>query len=145
MLNFRLGSALPIIATIDPQTVVNSEVFTDVVDMALYDGVMAVALTGDMASETIDFKAYKCDAGGGNAVALKSATQLAAHASTNDLNQIVIALDNNEFSGLSQRYVKFGLVTGGASGGPAAVVVLGVPKYGPASARDLATVRQIKN
>jgi hypothetical protein len=43
-----------------------------------------------------------------------------------------------------KRYLKFSLLTGGATGGPAAIVALGLePKYGPASDYNLTSVAQI--
>jgi hypothetical protein len=139
---------LSIIATIDPQTVANSEVFSDVIDMGDYEEVFAVALTGAMASETIDFKAYYCVAAGSSAVELKAATQLAAHADNNDGAQVAIHVRPDDVIAATQdtllRFVKFGLVTGGATGGPCGVVVFGKPRYTPASGNDLATVKQRK-
>lgn len=144
-LNVAAGEKLAILATIDPATVANSEVFTDVIDMNLFNQVYAIALLGNMAAETIDFKCYYCDSDGNNATALKAATQLAAHASNNDNAQVGISVRADELVANSKRYVKFGLVTGGATGGPAAVVVLGSdPRYQPASGSNLASVKQVK-
>lgn len=146
MIAGHLGEVLAVIATSDPQTHANTIKYTDVVDMADWDQVIAIACTGDMASETIDFAAYKCDSDGSNPASMKAATQLAASASANDNSQVVIVLRPADMNGVSEasRYVKFGLVTGGATGGPASVVVLGIPRQGIASAVDLSTVKEIK-
>jgi len=146
MIAGHLGEILAIIGTSDPQTHANTQLYTDVIDMSKFTQVMGVAMLGNMASETIDFKCYKCDSDGNNATALKSATQLSASASANDNGQVVIALNQSDLNVNSEgaRYIKFGLVTGGATGGPAAVLALGVPVYGLASANDLSTVAEIK-
>lgn len=147
MIAGRLSEVLATIGTIDPATVANTEVFSDVIDMSKYEQVMATLLLGNMASETIDFKVYTCAAGGGSAVLLKNITQLAANASTNDNTQAIITVRAEELNAVAEstRYIKFGLVTGGASGGPAGVLVQGLLKYGTAVSQDLSTVVEIKN
>lgn len=143
--NQAAGESLAVVGTIDPQTVSNTELFTDVVDMSKFLQVLGVALLGNMSSETIDFKAYSCDSNGSNAGALKSATQLAAHASNNDNTQIVISVRAEDLTASGKQHVKFGLVTGGASGGPAGAIAIGLDaRYQPASDSDLASVAQIK-
>src|SRR5262249_28249569 len=129
---------------VDPQTVDNVEKFTDVVDMSKFREVMGIALLGDMAAETIDFKCYTCDSDGSNATALTSATQLAAHATNNDNKQIVLNVKSDHVTN-TERSVRSGLVTGGATGGPACVVALGFrPVYGPATDDDLTSVVEVK-
>lgn len=145
MQNGKLSEGLAVVATIDPATIANTETFTDVVDMGANSQAMAVALLGNMASETIDFKAYSCDSDGTNAAAIsgRAATQLAAHASNNDAKQLVINLRDGDLLASGKQHVKFGLVTGGATGGPASVVVLARPRQGLASAADLSSVVEI--
>lgn len=144
-MNIAAGEKFALVGTIDPATVANTEVFTDVVDMSKFHQVLATALLGNMASETIDFKAYSCDSGGTNAAALKSATQLAAHASNNDNMQVIISVRAEDLQASGKQYVKFGLVTGGATGGTCAVTVHATDaRYTPASDNDLASVQQIK-
>lgn len=144
MISMFMGSALALVGTIDPQTVANVEKFSDVIDMSKFDQVLAVALTGDMAAETIDFKCYTCDSGGSNATALKSATQLAAHATTNDNSQIVMAVKAGELAATDKRYVKFGLVTGNTVGGACGVAIFALARLGITSGNDLSTVKEIK-
>ena len=143
--NQKLCEGLALVATIDPATIANTEIFTDVVDMGAMRQAMAIALLGNEAAETVDFKAYSCDSNGSNAVVIagKTATQLAAHASNNDNMQLVINLRDTDLLASGKQYVKFGLVTGGATGGPAAVAVLGAPRQGAAADSDLASVLQI--
>lgn len=144
-INSAAGDKLALVGTIDPATVANTEQFTDVVDMSRFHQALAMALLGNMASETIDFRAYTCNADGSSSVLLKACTQLAANASTNDNMQLVISVRAEDLAASGRRYVRFGLVTGGATGGPAAVAVLGVDaRYQPASDSDLASVQQIR-
>ena len=132
-----------VVGTVDPQTVVNSEQLTDAVDMSKFHSALFILLLGNMAAETIDFAVQESDAAGGSYANLKTATQLAAHASNNDNKQLVIAVRSDELSS-GKRYLKGRVITGGATGGPAAVVALGVdPRFGPASDDDLADVVQI--
>lgn len=141
MMNVKAIERLALAGTIDPATVVNSEVFTDVVDVSKYNQVVGICLLGNMSSETIDFKCYRCAANGSSAVALKSAAQLGASASANDNTQLMINVRSDDLIAAGAQYVKFGLVTGNSSGGPAAVVALGVdPRFGPAT--HLASVQE---
>jgi hypothetical protein len=144
-MNQKIYEMLALVATIDPATVVNSEVFTDVVDMGANVQVLAIAMLGNIAAETVDFKAYSCDSDGNNAVAItgRTATQLAAHASNNDAKQLLINVRNTDLLASGKQHVKFGLVTGGASGGPAAVAVLGALRQGLPAAADLASIAEV--
>jgi len=143
MINSKMGSYLAVLGTLDPVAVVATEVFTDIVDCADTDEIMAILSIGAMASETVDFKCYYCDSDGSNPIALKSAVQLAAHASNNDNTQLVICIDANQLAASGKRHVKFGVVTGSSSGGIMSIVVIGTSRYIPASGQDLASVQQI--
>src|SRR5262245_27810973 len=136
-----------LVGRVNPQTVNSTEKFTDVVDMSKWGQALGVALLGDMAAETIDFRCYTCASDGSGAVQLKAATQLAAHASNNDNKQVEINVRAEEVisaSNQTKQFVKFGLVTGGATGGPACVVALGLkPRFGPATDDDLASVVEV--
>lgn len=141
----KISESLAVVGTIDPATVANTEVFTDVVDLGAMRQAMAVALIGNVPAETVDFKCYSCDSDGNNAAAItgRAATQLAAHASNNDNKQLVINVRDGDLVASGKQHVKFGLVTGGATGGPCAVVVLGAPRQGLATDNDLASVAEI--
>lgn len=144
-MSHKLSEALAIVATVDPATVANTEVFTDVVDFGANVQALAIASLGNMAAETIDFKFYSCDSDGSNAAAVtgRAATQLAAHASNNDAKQLVINVRDTDLLASGKQYGKFGIVTGGATGGPASVVVVAAPRQGLASAGDLSSVVEI--
>lgn len=141
----KLSETTAVVGVINPATVANTEVFTTVVDIGVIRQAMAVAMIGNVPAETVDFKAYSCDSDGNNAAAItgRAATQLAAHASNNDNKQLVINVRDGDLIASGKQHVKFGLVTGGATGGPCAVVVLGAPRQGIASANDLSSVVEI--
>lgn len=143
--NQKLCEGVAVLAALSPVTVVNTEVFSGVVDLGANQQVMAVAMIGNVAAETVDFKCYTCDSDGSNAAALtgKAATQLAAHATNNDSKQLVINVRDSDMVASGKQYVKFGVVTGGATGGPAAILVLGEPRQGNATDADNASVVQI--
>lgn len=140
-----MAGLIAVAGALKPGTVANSEQFSDVIDLSLFSEVMAVVLLGDMASETIDFRVVKCDSNGANPSAtIRNITQLAASATANDGKIAVIHLFGDDLNTISQaaRYAKFGVVTGGATGGPVAICVLGTPRYGAAAAQT-ANVLQV--
>lgn len=131
-INVKPSERIAVAGVLSPVAVVNSEQFSGVVDVSAFHQVMGIALTGNMASETIDVVLYRCAANGSSAVALKSATQLGASASANDNKQIVFNLKTDDLIASGAQYVKLGAVTGNSSGGPMCLIVLGVdPRYGP--------------
>lgn len=144
-MNAKLSESVAVVGVINPATVANTEVFTTVVDMGANVQAVAVAMIGDIPDETVDFKAYSCDSDGNNAAAItgRAATQLAAHASNNDNKQLIINVRDGDLVASGKQHVKFGLVTGGATGGPCAVVVMGAPRQGIASGNDLSSVAEI--
>lgn len=141
--NAKLTELLALVGVIDPATTANTERFSTVVDMSKFHQIMVLALLGNMASETIDAKVYTCDSDGNNAAALSSATQLAANASTNDNTQLIFNVRAEALLASGKRYVKVGVVTGGATGGPGAVAILGQVRQGAAADQDLSTIQQI--
>lgn len=144
-MNAKLSESVAVVGVINPATVANTEVFTTVVDMGANVQAVAVAMIGNIPAETVDFKAYSCDSDGNNAAAItgRAATQLAAHASNNDNKQLIINVRDGDLVASGKQHIKFGLVTGGATGGPCAVVVLGAPRQGIASGNDLSSVAEI--
>ncbi len=139
-----VAEALAILSTIDPGTVNSTPKVGDWVPVKNYQKLLAVFLLGDIAAETIDCSVQEAtDGSGTGAQAYKAATQLAAHATNNDNKQIVIEIDCSKVSA-GFTHVAPRMVTGGATGGPGAAVILGVVnRYDPASDGDLATVVEI--
>lgn len=145
MQSSKLSEQLAVVGKLASVTVVNSEVFTDVVDMGAMQQALAILNIGNVAAETVDFKCYSCDSDGNNAVAItgRTATQLAAHATNNDSKQVLINVRDTDLLASGKQHVKFGVVTGGAAGGPMGITVLGKPRQGLANANDLASVLEI--
>ena len=142
--NVKAAEKLALLAALNPQTVVNVEKFSGVADLASFHQVLGVVQLGDMAAEDITVKAYRCDADGSNAVALKSADVLAAHATANDNKQIIINIRATELNESSARYVKLGVVTSADAGGTVSGLILGVDaRFEPAAALNAASVKQV--
>jgi hypothetical protein len=145
LINVGPGEALAVVSTIDPQTVANSAVNGDAVDMSKYHRVAFFFALGDMASEVIDCLVQEDSASAFNvnATTYKAATQLAASASANDNRQVVIEVEAARLAD-GNRYVRPRMVTGGATGGMASCIGLAVvSREQPASAGDLASVAEI--
>jgi hypothetical protein len=139
-----LSELLAVAAVRAPATQANTAGTTNAIDMARFSEAMLILLLGDMAAETIDFSVQAAAAEGGPWTDMpgKVATQLAAHATNNDGDIIVICVKDEELTG-TQRFIRGRAVTGGATGGPAAIVGLARSKIKPSSADDLANVVQI--
>ena len=141
-----LSEQLGVIGTIDPQTLADTEVFSDVIDMSKYNRIMCIFQTGDMNGSTgsLVARCVTCDSGGTNAAAFKTATTIAAASSDN--KQVIIEVDQNDLAEggtNANRYVKFGAVSG-TTGGPVSAVVLGESKHRPSTNDDLSTVNEIE-
>ena len=146
MLTARISDYVAVIATLDPQTITSGPTYSGVVDMSLWTHVRATLMLGDMASETCDFAVYTCaDSSGNTPVSLKACTQLAASATTHDNKQLIIDLLPDELNAVLEatRYIKFGVTVGG-SGGPAAILVEGIPRHSGGITSNNATVVQVK-
>jgi len=146
MIQGMIHENMALCGTLDPVTVVNSEVFSDVIDMKKFHKVLGTLLIGNVASETIVFRCVTCDSAGNNVAAFKTASTLAAHATNNDGKQILIEVDGADLPGTTNadRYIKFGVVTGSTSGGPMSISAHGIPKHLPATGQDLATIVKIE-
>ena len=122
----------PLVAKVG--TVSSTEMVSGTIDAALYDEVQFCLYLGNMAAETIDFRIEECTASDGTgAQSLLAATQLAAHASNNDDKHIVLAVRTTKVSS-GFRYLRGRAVTGNTTGGAAAIVGRGLPRYAPISA-----------
>jgi len=115
-------------------TITSTQTYTGTIDAALYDEVVFELFLGDMAAETIDFRIEECTAADGTgAQSLLAATQLAAHASNNDNEHIVLAVRTTKLTS-GYRYLRGRAITGDTVGGPACIVGRGVPRYKPVAA-----------
>ena len=141
-----LADGLAVAGVIPPATTANTARVSGAINLATFDQLLFVFQLGDMASETIDGGVQTCDSDGtSNAVDIsgKTLTQLAASATANDNKQVVINIKSVDLIANGKQYVRARLITGGATGGPAGCVVLGVPRYGPATGANLASVTQV--
>lgn len=144
--NSSIADGVAVAGVINPATTANTARVTGAIDLSLWDQLLFVFSLGDMASETIDAGVQSVDSDGtSNAADIsgKQATQLSASASANDNKQIVIAVKSSDLIASGKRYVRGRMVTGGATGGPAGCVVLGIAHYGPSDGSDLASVVQV--
>lgn len=129
-----------------PATFANTEKVSDAILISDYLMYMFVLLIGDMAAETVDFRLEVADDSGfsTNKTTLKAATQLAANASNNDSKQIILECRAEDAIRVSSTalYIRGRAITGGATGGPCALVGFGVnPRYGKGS--HLASVVEV--
>jgi hypothetical protein len=108
---------------------------TAVVPLANYDRLLFVFSTSDFANtSTIDGGVETCDHDGDNAalIASKTLTQRAAHATANDDKQFVIDVQSEDLIAAGKDHVR-GQLTGSGTAGNIHILVLGTPKYGPAT------------
>lgn len=144
--NVSLAEGVAVVATIAPATTANTQRHTGAIDASKWDSLLFVFMFGDMASETIDCGVETCDSDGTSNTADitgKQATQLSASAGANDNKQIVIAIKSTDLIAGGKQYCRGTMVTGGATGGPAACVVLGINRYGPSDGSDASSVVQV--
>jgi len=132
-----------VIGVVDPDANSAAAYDTDEIDMALWHRIQAIVLVGTMASSsTVDFKLQDSDASGGtfSDITGKAITQLTQAGTDSDKQAIV----NCRFDELNTdaRYVK-GVLTVATAASDSGVVILGMPRYAPASDNDLSSVDEI--
>lgn len=131
-----------IVATIDPTSWSAAEHLSDEIDMKSYHAICAIVSVGALGSSgTVDggFKASATSGGSYAAVSGKSITQL-TQAGTDDNKQVIVHLRSDETGG--KEFVKFYL-TPGTAASLGSVVVLGKPRYAPATDSDLSSVDEV--
>lgn len=133
-----------VVATIDAKDQNNqSGVLSDAIDMSKWSEIMAILNCGDV-DNTFDLKLTEAATSGGSYsdITGKAITQLAAHATNNDGKLCIISLKAEEMSA-GKQFVKASLTVGNGTANPCAVIILGVPRYGPATDDDLSDVAQV--
>lgn len=128
-----------IVGVINPGAQTAAEKLTAAIDTSLYHDLVAVVASGTMGtSATIDatFKASATSGGTYAAITGKSITQLVK--ASHDNKQVLVNLRCDEIPS-QKRYVKFSMTPGTATS-DAAVLVLGRPRYAPATDGDLSSV-----
>lgn len=147
-MNGMPNEVAPIAAVLAPITMANSEKTTGAAEIAQCDAWRAVLMTGDMAAETIDFRIEAADDSGfsTNKTTIVAATQLAAHASNNDNKLIVLEAKSSDIRRIAStaKYVRARGITGGATGGPCAMVLEGMTarKQAPTNIAAIAEVKR---
>lgn len=114
----------------NPLTANSTATFSTTIDMSLWARISVIALLGDMANETVDVRIETdtVDSFNDDLTTLVAATQLAASASANDNKQVILEAAAASFPD-GHRYARVRIATGDTTGGPAAMVILGVPYY----------------
>lgn len=150
-LDERLSERLGVVGALDPVVVVDTELYTDYIDMSKMEQVLGILQLGDVNAKTFDFRAVGySDAAAGDATELKDCTQLAAHATANDGKQLVIGIRREDLVAkqtgtVKLRYLRFGVVSQAAQDGPVAIIALGGDfAHGPAADNDLSSVAEIE-
>jgi hypothetical protein len=133
------------IAVIDPANNGTGETFSDEWDMSLWSRIQAVVQVGSMASTaTLDFKLQDSSSSGGSLsdITGKAITQLTEAGSDDDKQAII----NLRFDELNEdaRYC-MALMTIGTGAVNSSAIILGLPRYYPASDNDISTVDEIVN
>lgn len=133
-----------VVATIDPIDANNADSSTDIIDMSKYTELLCFVMLGVInASATFDFKLLEdeaSDMSGESDITGKAITQFTG-AGTDGAKQAIIGLNAEELTA-GNRYVR-GTMANSAHSQLAAVLILGKPKYKPASEQDLASVDEI--
>lgn len=143
--NVSLAEGLVVISSAF-KTLGNDTQYSAAVALANYDQLLFVFSTNDIAdTSTINGGVATCDSDGTSNVALiasKTMTERAAHATANDAKQVVIGVKSTDLIAAGKSYVR-GQLTGSGTAGGVHILVLGTPKYGPAS-QPAAVVETLK-
>jgi hypothetical protein len=141
----QLNERLPIVATIDPQTLDNTAADSDWIDLSLHRRVMFIVLLG-ATDTTVNVKLRSASASDGTGAADISGKAITQLGATDDNKQVIIEIDAAELAavGASARYVGARVTVGdGAAGAIVAVVAITESRYSPAGSYDLSTVAEI--
>jgi hypothetical protein len=119
-------------------TASSTPLVTSYVSAKNFGRALLVAMTGDMAAETIDVAIYQGKGGATDAKSLKAATQLGSSAAANDSGIVIIGVDLNDLDTANgYTHIAGRIVTGAGTGGTCTILVLGGDcRYGPASLVD---------
>jgi len=132
-----------IVGVIDPDANAAASYDSDEVDMSLWSRIVAVVQTGTMESgSTVDFKLQDATSSGGSFsdITGKAITQL-TQAGTDSDKQSIINLRFDELQD-DGRYVK-AVMTVGTDASDSSAILMGLPRYYPASDNDISTVDEI--
>lgn len=132
-----------VVGVIDPDANTAGTLYTDDIDMSLFEQILVVGSVGVMvAASTVDISLVSgAAATPTTAVTGKAATQLVGSPNTGDDKQVLINLRGDELTE-GHRYVRAKMVIASAAS-DSAVIVLGKAKSLPSSDNDLASVTEI--
>jgi hypothetical protein len=143
--NTSLAEGLVVISSTFATLAANTQA-TAAVALANYDRLLFVISTNDFAdTSTINGGVATCDSDGTSNVALiasKTITERAGHATANDGKQFVIDVQSEDLIAAGKDHVR-GQLTGTGTAGDIHILVLGTPKYGPAT-QPVAVVETLK-
>ena len=151
MLQGKLSEHLAVVGVADPIVLVDTEKYTDYIDMSLFEQVIFIFALGNVNAKTFDVTIYEAqDSSGTGEQALvtpgsvtKAITQLAADAAANDNDQCVINVRREELNA-TYTHLRAGMLSQAAQDGPVAMIAIGGnATYNPASDNDLASVVEI--
>ena len=132
-----------IVGVIDPDAYGAGTELSDEIDMSLWSRLICIVQIGTSeATSTVDFKLQDSDASGGTFTDIsgKATTQFTA---ADDDKQSIINLRFDEMND-DARYVRADLTVATAAS-DASCIIMGYPRYFPASDNDLASVDEIVN
>lgn len=133
-----------VVGVVDPDANTAAEYLTSAIDMSKWSRIVAVVQTGTLGtSATVDLKLTDASTSGGSYsdITGKAITQLVK--ASNDDDQAIINLRFDELN-TDARFVK-AAVTVGTATSDCSAIVMGLPRYYPASDNDLASVVEIVN
>lgn len=123
------SETLSVLAVLNPGTVNSTPAHSGAASLGAHSAYIGIVALGNMANETIDarLEASPVSNFGSGVVTVASATQLAADASANDNDQLVIEALASDIARLAPGclFLRLRVVTGNTTGGPASGVILG--------------------
>lgn len=142
----KLSEQIAVVGVIDPDQYTTGTFSSGWIDFKLWNRLLAVLLTGDMASSATlngNFQEAKTSTGGSAQTLTSGTFNLTALSDTDDNKQVLVNIRQDALTD-QFTHVRFNLVV--ADGlSDAGVVILGEGKRLPASNNDLSTVTEIVN
>ncbi len=142
----KLSEQMAVLAVVDPDVYTTGATTSDWLDMSKHGKIWAVVFAGDLgAGSTVNFKLQEATSSTGAGAADITGKAITAHTATGtDSNkQAIIDLDESELTIGTGRYVAGVMTIAGGTTDTCAAIFGGVPKHGPASDNDLASVDEI--
>jgi hypothetical protein len=132
-----------VVGVVDPDANTAAAYDTDEIDMSLWHRLVAIVQAGTLGSSaTLDWKLQDASSSGGSFsdITGKAITQL-TQAGTDADKQAIINLRFDEMN-TDGRYVK-GVMTVGTATSDCSAIILGMPRFAPASDNDISSVDEI--